>query len=361
MTNESHLSLGERAPWGVAAITVDAVFVSLAAAALGVRLTSRDIQGRRLCLNDWAALLAWPFAAGLVVITVINVVRGGSGQHIQELSPAIDKLVIIKLIPASTIIYNIAITLVKVALLHFYLTIFGLDKTFRKVTYTVMAIIVGLGIGWCLEAVLICRPLRKDWDPQTPGVCGSNKNGVLVGGILNVITDFAIIALPIPMVWRLQMAPQRKIALTFVFGLGFIVCGVSILRSVVGSRLDLDDFTYSEAKVDIITHLEAFLAIIVACLPIFPPTLKRMLRGKIIPDTRNVISSSVARLRSKGSKPRKFRKFDDLYPLTDLEGGTGTRDEINGLDSKSTSSLNDPMSIKRAVHPQSTTNVKSGP
>lgn len=59
MTNESHLSLGERAPWGVAAITVDAVFVSLAAAALGVRLTSRDIQGRRLCLNDWAALLAW--------------------------------------------------------------------------------------------------------------------------------------------------------------------------------------------------------------------------------------------------------------------------------------------------------------
>ena len=241
-----------------------------------------------------------------------------------------------------------------------------------------MAIIVGLGIGWCLEAVLICRPLRKDWDPQTPGVCGSNKNGVLVGGILNVITDFAIIALPIPMVWRLQMAPQRKIALTFVFGLGFMyvaseeqpalmlidehrVCGVSILRSVVGSRLDLDDFTYSEAKVDIITHLEAFLAIIVACLPIFPPTLKRMLRGKIIPDTRNVISSSVARLRSKGSKPRKFRKFDDLYPLTDLEGGTGTRDEINGLDSKSTSSLNDPMSIKRAVHPQSTTNVKSGP
>ena len=138
------------------------------------------------------------------------------------------------------------------------------------------------------------------------------------------------------------------------------VCGVSVLRSVVGSHLDLTDFTYSEAKVDIITHLEAFLAIIVACLPIFPPALKRMLRGKSNPITRNIISSSVARLRSKSSKPRIFRKFDDLYPLTDLEQGTGTRDQINGLNGKSISSLDDPMSMKSAVHPQSTTNVKPG-
>ena len=57
---------------------------------------------------------------------------------------------------------------------------------------------VRAGSGWCLEAVLICRPLRKDWDPQTPGVCGNNKNGDLLGGILNLITDFGMIALPIP-------------------------------------------------------------------------------------------------------------------------------------------------------------------
>ncbi|KAK0514353.1 hypothetical protein JMJ35_002970 [Cladonia borealis] len=243
-----------------------------------------------------------PFTAGLVVITVINVVRGGT------------------------------ITLIKVALQHFYLTIFGADNAFGKVTYAIMALIVGLGIGWCLEAVLVWRPLRKDWDPQTPEGYRSNKNGVLVGGLLNVVTDFAMIVLPIPMVWRLQMVPQRNIALTFVFGLGFTVCGVSVLQGVVGSRLEVVDSTYSEAEVDIITHLEAFLAIIVACLPIFLPTLKRTLHGKSNADTGNV----------------------------NLEGGTGTRDEINGLDSKGTSSLNDPMGTKRAVHTQSTTNVKPG-
>ena len=123
----------------------------------------------------------------------------------------------LKLIPAATIIYNIAITLVKVALLHFYVTIFGLNTAFRYVTYAVMALIVALGCD-----VLICRPLDKDWDPHLHGVCGSNDNGVLVGGILNVITDFTMITLPMPMIWRLQMAPQRKVALTVIFGLGFM-------------------------------------------------------------------------------------------------------------------------------------------
>lgn len=111
------------------------------------------------------------------------------------------------LIPAATIIYNIAITLVKVALLHFYATIFGLNTAFRYVTYAVMALIVTHGCGWIPEAVLICRPLAKDWNLHLHGVCGSNDNGVLVGGILNVITDFTMITLPMPMIWRLQMAP----------------------------------------------------------------------------------------------------------------------------------------------------------
>ena len=31
-----------------------------------------------------------------------------------------------------------------------------------------------------------------------------------------------MITLPMPMIWRLQMAPQRKVALTVIFGLGFM-------------------------------------------------------------------------------------------------------------------------------------------
>ena len=83
-----------------------------------------------------------------------------------------------------------------------------------------------------------------------------------------------------------------------------------------------------------------------------PPTLKKMLGNKDGPDSRNVISSSVARLRFKRSRPSLFRKFDDLYPLTDLEG---TQNEITGPDGKSSSSLED-STIK--MHHQSAIKVK---
>lgn len=63
------------------------------------------------------------------------------------------------------------------------------------------------------------------------------------------------------------------------------------------------DFTYNEAKIGVVTNLEAFLGIIIACLSMFPPALKKVLSGKDNSDSGHVISSSVARLRFKSSKP----------------------------------------------------------
>lgn len=53
-----------------------------------------------------------------------------------------------------------------------------------------------------------------------------------------------------------------------------------------------------------------------------------------------------------------FRKFDDLYPLTDFEGNR-TQNEITGPDGKSNSSLKDPSIDRRIeMHPQSAIKVK---
>lgn len=46
-------------PLGVTVLVLDSFFLTLAAAALAVRITSRKLQGLQLCLNDYTALLAW--------------------------------------------------------------------------------------------------------------------------------------------------------------------------------------------------------------------------------------------------------------------------------------------------------------
>lgn len=76
------------------------------------------------------------------------------------------------------------------------------------------------GVSGLLLAFLLCRLFAKNWNPLLPGVCVLDSASILAGGSINTITNFDVIALPMPMIWCLQMAPQRKIGLTVLFGLG---------------------------------------------------------------------------------------------------------------------------------------------
>ena len=112
-------------------------------------------------------------------------------------------------------------------------------------------------------------------------------------------------------------------------------------------------------KVSIVTDLETLLGIIVSCLPMFPPALKILhcvKRKK--PVSRTVVSSSVAQLRSFGLRKPKLRNFDDLYPLTDLEGTT-TENQITGPGSRPGSLFNERAMMSGAsAQPQSKIQVK---
>lgn len=68
-------------------------------------------------------------------------------------------------------------------------------------------------------------------------------------------------------------------------------------------------------------------------MPIFPPTFKKILRGKQKLDSRNYLFTTVARLRVQNPKKSVFHKLDDSYPLTDLEE-LRNQDDITGPDGK---------------------------
>ena len=95
-------------------------------------------------------------------------------------------------------------------------------------------------------------------------------------------------------------------------------------------------------------------------MPLFPPVFKKVFGVKDEPDSRNVLSSSMARLRSKSTKDSAFRKFDDSYPLTDVEGSR-TENQITG-GRTDFSSLNDDCIGNEGVETPypSTVKVKQG-
>ena len=62
-----------------------------------------------------------------------------------------------------------------------------------------------------------CTPIVKYWKPTTPGHCIFLIKAVYAYGSMNFISDLFIFALPLPMVWRLQLSRKAKLGVTLVF------------------------------------------------------------------------------------------------------------------------------------------------
>ena len=82
---------------------------------------------------------------------------------------------------------------------------------------------VAFGASTILGACLICRPISFNWDRSIPGGhCGVQKSLDLFIGIFNLLLDVTVVVLPMPVLWRLQMAVGRKAVLSVMFGLGIM-------------------------------------------------------------------------------------------------------------------------------------------
>jgi hypothetical protein len=80
---------------------------------------------------------------------------------------------------------------------------------------------------WCLGQILgiflICVPIQAIWDPRIKGRCFKHEIVMwYVNGILHIVIDFAIIIMPLPIVWKLKLPLSQKILLSGIFGLGFL-------------------------------------------------------------------------------------------------------------------------------------------
>ena len=97
---------------------------------------------------------------------------------------------------------------------------------FMYTKFIIACIIVGIlvFVQWLLFTILVivlCIPPARFWDPTIPGRC---LNGKAVGDgflISSLVTDFIILILPCPLIWRTtHFSKGQKIGLSVIFMLG---------------------------------------------------------------------------------------------------------------------------------------------
>ncbi|OKO94387.1 hypothetical protein PENSUB_11654 [Penicillium subrubescens] len=119
--------------------------------------------------------------------------------------------------------FPLCITPAKISLLLFYVRIFCIRK-FQILVYIVGSLVLAIGITVFFQTIFQCSPISYGWDQSVgPGTCIDQTIFYRYISSFNVLTGILILALPLPLVWKLQAPKAQKIALTAVFLLGGLV------------------------------------------------------------------------------------------------------------------------------------------
>lgn len=109
----------------------------------------------------------------------------------------------------------------KVSVLLLYTKVFAV-ATVKYAAWGTMGLIAAWAVGTVLAGLLICQPIAMNWTQVPGGKCGDQVLSFTITGIVNLITDVAVLALPMPYLYKLQLPLYKKVVLISVFSVGFL-------------------------------------------------------------------------------------------------------------------------------------------
>ncbi|CAO1599701.1 hypothetical protein XANCAGTX0491_003417 [Xanthoria calcicola] len=198
--------------------------IFLATVAVVLRFIARGIQAAPYGWDDWLILFA---LVGDYAFTAVQylAVHQGFGRHTLMLD-ASHVVEFGKLFFADACLFPLAVLPMKCSILWFYHRIYPVRK------FTISCIVTAaVTVAWFIASIVVnfltCRPFQYFWDRSIPGgkCINSNNLAYAITSPPDILTSLALLILPIPLLWGLQMPRRKKLAITGIFVLGSLYCG----------------------------------------------------------------------------------------------------------------------------------------
>jgi fucose permease len=256
----------------------------------------------------------------------------------------------------------------KTSILIFYLRLSrNTKKLLRIASYVTLAVVNIAGLVLTFLNLFQCTPITALFG-SSDGQCIALVTLYLASAPVNVITDLAILVLPIPVLTGMRLPQKQKTVLVVTFCLGIFVTVVDVIRIFYLQQALIDGFVPSNApkigdQADFAWYaslslmwsaVEVNIGIICACIPTLKPLATRIL-PKLIFDHSQGSSKSESSERPAGgtrstesthdvpSSPEKL-----IHPLPPRED-RGQEQNMGTTDFLTTPGM-DPQEIQRA-HP----------
>lgn len=203
---------------GRSIIAICAILLALTSVTLLLRMYTRCFVNRRVWWDDYTMVVAWIGLFGFAGI-VMWTIKFGAGTDMWNVSVA-DAARFRKLTTHSEVVARIAITFTKFSILLMFLRIFRAPPVRKDRMFYAIWFVIWFNLLFCVALVMIVllQCVGKTRDPTR--ACINTFAMATSASCINVVTDLAMLAIPIVAVWNLHMTKKRKLGLSVIFAVG---------------------------------------------------------------------------------------------------------------------------------------------
>ncbi|TKX22178.1 MFS transporter-like protein 101 [Elsinoe australis] len=282
--------------------TVTLIVSILATIFVFFRFLSRVWIVKRVTLDDYIMAVAWAIAFGLA-FAICYGATVGLGRHEVDV-PAAWQPGLRQSQFAFSILYQPALMAEKTSILVFYLSLSKSNKIFRWATIATLLVVNCVGFALTMFTAFQCSPPSAAYKFPRPvsAQCTDVVTIYLSSSPVNIITDLAILLLPMPILTGMRLPRKQKIILVITFSFGAFVAIVDVVRvaylqnastyrltqiqnnSQADPNIDLADFSWYASLSFMWTAIEVNVGIMCACVPGLKPLVSKF-APKFIHDT----------------------------------------------------------------------------
>lgn len=330
---------------GPATSGVTIIFTVISTVFVAARFFTRTYIVKSVKRDDWWILAAWLVAVGFSVSICVGV-RYGLGRHKADIPDDLYAM-FRKAEYAFSVLYNPSLMLTKTSILVFFLSVMSkdADAVFKWCNWLTLAVVNIAGLALTLLTIFQCRPVDAGYEYPTPenAKCTDIVTLYLSSAPVNIVTDLALLFLPMPILTGMRLPRKQKIILIITFSFGGFVAVVDVIRIAYlqnaalnrlklvngtagsgGQIIETSDFSWDASLSFMWSAVEVHLGIICACVPSLKPLFLRFL-------------------------PSFIRDVDDEFSSTDSVdyGKTNANEPSPVATRRNTTVLNNPAAFRK--------------
>ncbi|KAL2068978.1 hypothetical protein VTL71DRAFT_15316 [Oculimacula yallundae] len=309
VANVSTLACGRDHPDKSSPLIYTSILGGIAFLCVILRLVSRYEEGG-FNAEDYIMAFAGLCLIPFVVLGVLTATHA-FGRNIWDV-PTHDIIQGLKYFYWGELIYMTILGVCKISILMFYLRLFP-SQTFKYWCISLLAVVTLVMVTFQFMVLFQCWPINFNWHGwkgEMEGKCLNIQAEIYASSSLNIILDVAILVLPLPWLFRLQIGLRRKINVILMFSLGIFIFIVSVVRiSLIDKFKASVNPTWDFTEAIFWSAIEIYVAVIVPCLPAIRSFLSRRCPAVFGIDTRKGTNNSYEKSRQQQNTTSKSFKM----------------------------------------------------